>query len=365
MVFVVIALVLAFAVGSWLEAHREPSSPRPAAVASPRLDGTLVYAVPDGEGHSRLWRWELATGRVVRGPRVLRATELVDAGNVNFGWLGVTSELADGRLRASILHFLGPDDRSQPVVSGDAISWGPGGATVAAARRGPVRGGCRRIAIVRATLLPARAEPVYVEPSLCGDLLSLGQESLATLFTLERRRHVGIFFASVGRIRSVLPGHALLSVSGLSDLLVVPQGGLPDLSPFPTRASQEHDDLPDAALFFLGMHEPLPYLDAGEPFSVARVLAWSPDSAVALIVGRSGFRRGIYELDVAPGNGLDPPVYVGPVSGIPYATFTRGGIPIVETAAGLFVVEGDALVRLPLPSPVDAPWPDGPMAWIH
>src|SRR5205814_2369830 len=80
--FVVVALVLAFAVGSWLQAHREPSG-QPAA--APPLDGTLVYAVPDGQGHSRLWRWELATGRVVRGPRVLRATELVDAGSVSFG----------------------------------------------------------------------------------------------------------------------------------------------------------------------------------------------------------------------------------------------------------------------------------------
>ena len=152
-------------------------------------------------------------------------------------------------------------------------------------------------------------------------------------------------------------------MSGLSDLLVVPQDGLPTLSPLPSRASQEHDDLADAGLFFRGMIEPHAYLDAGEPFSIARVAAWSPDSSLALIVGRSGYRRGIYELDVAPGNGLDPPTYVGPVSGIPYATFTRAGTPIVETADGLFVVRGDALVRLP--APVDAPAPDGPMVWIH
>jgi hypothetical protein len=360
--FVVIALVLAFAVGSWLEAHRPPDVPRPASVAAPPLGGVLVYAVPDGEGRSRLWRWELATGRVVRGPRVLRATELVAAGSL--GELGVTSELADGRLRASALHFLGPTDRAEPLLTGDMIAWGPDGATVAAGRRGPLRSGCRRrVAILRTAFQSAPTLTAYVDSALCGDLLSIGQESVATLLTLERRGHLSVSFVGEGRIHTLLHAHALLAVSGASDLLVVPRDSFRELSPLPSRPSQEHDDLADAALFFHGLDAPLPYLDAGEPFSVARVLAWSPDSTVALIVGRSGFRRGIYELDVAPGNGLDPPAYVGPVSGIPYATFTREGIPIVETADGLFVVEGDALVRLP--SPVDAPAPDGPMAWIH
>jgi hypothetical protein len=361
---VVSVLVLMLAVGSWLQAHREPSAPRPAAAATAALNGTLVYTVPDGEGHSRLWRWELATGRVVRGPRVLRATELVGAGALSFGALGVTSELPGGRLRASVLRFLGPDDRAEPLLTGDMIAWGPSGATVAAGRRGPMRPGCRRrVAILRTTFFPAPTLTVYRDPSLCGDLLSVAQESLTTLFTLERGGHVGVFFAGVGRIHRVLPRHALISVSGLSDLIVVPQDGLTDLAPLPTRAAQEHDDLPDAELFFLGLDAALPYHDAAVPFSVARVLAFSPDSSVALIVGRSGNRRGIYELDVAPGDGLDAPSYVGPVSGIPYATFTRDGIPIVETADGLFVVGGGSLVRLP--APVDAPAPDGPMAWIH
>jgi hypothetical protein len=360
---VVSVLVLTFAVGSWLEAHREPSRPQQATVAPPPLDGVLVYAVPDGARHSRLWRWELATGRVARGPRVLRATELVDAGGVSFGWLGVTSELPGGRLRASILRFLGPEDRAEPILSGDVIGWGPGGANVAAGRRGPIRSGCRSVTIVRATLVPARTELAYADPAVCGDLISIGQESVATVFTLERRGSIGIYFAGVGRIHGLLPGHALIAVSGLSDLLVVPQDGLSDLSPLPSRPSQEHGDLPDAGLFFRGLDAPMSYVEASEPFAIARVLAWSPDSVVALVVGRSGFRRGLYELDAAPGDGLDPPRYVGPVSGIPYATFTRDGTAIVETADGLFAVAGDSMVRLP--TPVDAPAPDGPIAWIH
>ena len=65
---------------------------------------------------------------------------------------------------------------------------------------------------------------------------------------------------------------------------------------------------------------------------------------------------------MAPGDGLDPPVYVGPVSGIPYATFSGDGMPIVQTAEGLFVVSDGEMVRLRPPS--DAPAPDGPIAWI-
>ena len=360
---VVSVLVMTFAVGSWLEAHRPPVVPRQASVAPPPLSGVLVYAVPDGEQRSRLWRWDLATGRVARGPRVLRATELVSAGTSSFGELGVTSELADGRLRASALHFLGPADRAEPLLTGDMIAWGPGGAKVAAGRRGPMRSGCRRrVAILRTTFSPAPTLTVYRHPALCGDLLSIGQETVATLLTLERRTQLGVFFIGSGRIHPLLRAHALVAVSGLSDLLVVPRDSFRELSPLPSRPSQEHDDLADAALFFRGLAAPLPYAAAGEPFSVARVLAWSPDSAAALIVGRSGFLRGLYELDVAPGNGLNPPVYVGPVSGIPYAKFTREGIPIVETAEGLFVVSDDEMVRLRPPS--DAPAPDGPIAWI-
>ena len=365
--FVVTALVLVFALGSWLKAHTPPERPVASTpVDSTNLTGTLVYAVPDGLDHSRLWRWDLATDSVVRGPRVPRALELVDARGANFGWIGVTSELHDGLLQASVLRFLGPDDRSTPIFAGDMVSWGPGGATVIAGRRGPLQAGChRRVSIVWAKLVPARREQKYVAPALCGDLLSIGQESAETLFTLERHGRVGIYYVGNGRIHSVLQRSALVAVSGLSDLIVVSDKALPPLGPLPLRPGQEYGDLQGAGLYFrgLGQPRPIPYVFGSDRFAIDRVLAWSTDASVALVEGRLADQHGLFELDTAPADGLDAPIPIGPVQGVPYATFTHDGELIVETLAGLFRVVHDQLV--PLAPPGDAPAPAGPIVWIR
>lgn len=364
---VLTVVVLAVAVGSWLNAHTEPrAAPAVQRIRPTALDGTLVYAVPDGVDRSRLWRWDLETGRVVRGPRVPRAIELVDARGANPGWVGVTSELSDGRLRASVLRFLGPDDRPTPILEGDLVSWGPQGATVIAGRRGPLRPGCRRsVSIVWAKLVPALRERKYTDPALCGDLLSIGQDNASTMFTLDRGGRIGIFFAGIGTIHRVLPRYAMIAVSSLSDIIVIPREGLATLTPLPARPEQEHADLPGASLHFQGLGEsrPLPYVADGDPFSIARMLAWSPSASSALVVGRLEFRRGFYLLDTASGNGVDAPRYVGPVSGIPYGTFALDGTVFVETAGGVFATVGGELVRLP--PPADAPAPDGPIVWIR
>ncbi|MEP6973710.1 MAG: hypothetical protein ABI869_06170, partial [Actinomycetota bacterium] len=330
------------------------------------LTGTLLYSVPSGPYHSRLWRWDLATGIAVRGPQVPRALQLVDARGANFGWVGVTSELGDGRLQASILHFLGSDDRPTPIFTGDMVSWGPGGTTVIAGRRGPLRAGChRRVSIVWAKLVPTLRERRYDAPALCGDLLSIGQENTETLFTLERHGRIGIFFAGIGRIHTVLPGSALVAVSSLSDLIVVASQGLPAFGPLPVRPGQEYGDLRGAGLYFRGRGEPrpIPYVSGSTTFAIDRLLAWSPDASVALVEGRLGDQHGLYELDTAgPGGGLDPPILVGAAQGVPYATFTHEGVAIVETLAGLFTIVEDRLV--PLVPPGDAPVPAGPIVWL-
>jgi hypothetical protein len=361
-------IVLAVAVGSWLNAHTEPGAdPAIQEIRPTSLTGTLVYAVPDGPDRSRLWRWDLATGRVARGPRVPRAIELVDARGANFGWVGVTSELPDGRLRASLLRFFGPDDRAVPILEGDVVSWGPQGASVIAARRGPLRSGCRRsVSIIWARLVPALREQKYADPALCGDLLSIGLDNASTMFTLDRGGRIGIFFAGIGRIHRVLPGYAMVAISGLSDIIVVPQDALATLTPLPARPEQEHADLLGAGLYFQGLGEPrpLPYGGVGGvPFSVARMLAWNTNEASALVVGRQGFRRGFYLLDTASGDGVETPRYIGPASGIPYGTFALGDTVFVETADGLFATVAGELVRLR--PPADAPAPDGPIVWIR
>jgi hypothetical protein len=298
---------------------------------------------------------------------VPRAVELVDARGADFGWVGVTSELSDGRLRASVLRFLEPDDRATPILEGDLVSWGPQGASVIAGRRGPLRAGCRRsVSVVWANLDPALRTHKYTEPALCGDLLSIGQTAASTMFTLDQGGRIGIFFAGIGTIHPVLPGYAMVAVSALSDIVVVPRDALATLSPLPARPEQEHADLRGAALHFLGSGErrPLPYGGVGGvPFSIARMLAWNANAASALVVGRLGFRRGFYLLDTASGDGVDAPRYVGPASGIPYGTFALDDTVFVETADGLFASVGDELVRLR--PPADAPAPDGPIVWIR
>ena len=168
---------------------REPTEePRGSTQNTDGADRDAPLCGPGRGGHSsRLWRWDLSSGRAVRGPRVPRAVELVDARGASFGWVGVTSELPDGRLQASVLRFLEPDDRATPILDGDVVSWGPQGASVIAGRRGPLRPGCRRsVSIVWARLVPALRETKYADPALCGDLLSIGLNNASTMLTLDR-----------------------------------------------------------------------------------------------------------------------------------------------------------------------------------
>jgi len=367
---VVLFIVLAVAVGAWLNAHEAPTdvaapqTPQ-AQPQPPPLTGSLVYAVPDGAGHSRLWRYDLETQTATPGPRVRRAIELIDARSVDHTWLGLTSELPNGHVQASVLHSILPDARPIPLVEGDVVSWGQQGRTVIAGRRGALGIGCRRsVSIIWARVNPPLRERKYADPALCGDLLSIGTDNLRTVFTLDRNGHVGIFAAGIGRIHRLLDGSAMVAVSALSDMIVVPQAALASLRPLPTRPEQEHADLLGAGLFFEGSGKgrPLPYGNGPFQFAIARVLAWSSNGSYALVVGDQGFDRGFYLLDTAGGDGLDAPRYVGPTSGIPYGTITLNDVVIVETAEGVFTWTGDELVRIQAP-PVTPP-PDGPIVWI-
>lgn len=359
--FVVTALVLATVVGSWLKA-RAPQAPVSSPVRA-GLIGTLIYAVPDGQAWSRLWRWNLATGDVRRGPRVRRVVELVNAQGAGFGWVGVTSVLPDLRLQAGLLRFLGPNDRATPILAGDLVSWGPGGDGVVAARRGPERPVCRRrVSIVWAALEPPRRERQFLDPSLCGDILSIGRDHDLTYFTLQRGDRVGIVYAGVRTVHDVLAGQALISVSSASDLLVVDGRRFVEAGKAPLRPDQRPTPVSGAALFFRGL-ERRGLIYFAQAFALDRVLAWSPNALGALVTGRLGSTEGIFQLAVGPDPGPRPPTYVGPGPGLPYATFTAYGTALVATAEGVFVLEGGRLV--PLAPPANAPAPSGPIVWIR
>jgi hypothetical protein len=337
-------------------------------VASAQVDltGTLVYAVPDGEGWSRLWRWDLATGVVGQGPRVRKAIELVNASGANVGWVGVTSELTDGSLRASALRSLRPDDSPMSLLTGDIVSWEPRGTVVVAVRRGPITSGCeRRVAIHWAKLVTATREERFVDPALCGDVLSVGVDDTATYFTLSRSGHVGLFLAGFHRIHLMLPDHALVGISSVGDMLVVPSTSLPGLPFVAVGPEQVSAQFANTELFFRGRgaNTLTRYGVGNDRFAINRVLAWSPDASAALVIGRLADRRGVFELRAGPADEPRAPVYLAPAEGTAFAAYSHDGAAIVLTQAGLVtVIDG---VVSDLRPPTGGPVPAGPIVWLR
>ena len=362
--FVVSALVLATAVGTWLDTHQQPARPRERPAAS-GLVGTLVYAVRENGAWSRIYRWDLATGQVRRGPLVRRAVELVNADGANFGWVGVTSVLPDQHLQAGVLHYLEPNDQVTPILQGDLISWGPRGDSVVAVHRGPERPFCRRrVSIVWAKLVPALRERQYVAPHLCGDVWSVGRDENVTYFTLARTGRMDIVYAGIGRVHEILARHALLSVSPASDLIVVDGHAFRSAGKGPFRQDEVPIQVSGTELFFRGLQRHrIVFESRGARFMLDRVLAWSPNNLVAIASGRLGAQTGVFELPAGPEPGPRSPRFLGPDPGLAYATYTEDGTAIVETANGLFVDHGGSLVRLA--PPTGAPAVDGPIVWIR
>ncbi len=361
--FVLAALVLTVALGAWLTAHEE--RPAPAASTQVDLTGTLVYAVPDGEGWSRLWRWDLESGVVAEGPRVRTAIELVSASGANVGWVGVTSELEDGSLRASVLRSLREDDRSVALLSGDIVSWESRGTAVVAVRRGPTSGCERRVTIRWASLFGATPEQRFADPALCGDVLSVGVDATAaTYFTLSRSGHVGVFIAGPDRIYSILSDHALIGTSSVGDMLVVPSTSLPGAPLVAVRPAHISAELANTELYFRARASNVlsRYGVGEERLAINRVLAWSPDSSAVLVIGRVGERRGVFELRAGPEDEPRPPVLLAGAEGTAYATYSHDGSAIVLTQAGLVTVIDAVVSRLD--PPTGGPAPTGPIVWI-
>ncbi len=250
-------------------------------------------------------------------------------------------------------------------MSGENVVWDPQGRSVAAVHGGPFGSSCaRRISIRWADPVSAVAEPRFVAPALCGDVLSLGLDDTATYLTLFRDGRVGIYLAGVHRIHLVLPGHVLISMSAVSDMVVVPASSLPGMVPLQRRPELAGNDLPEARLYFRGLGANLltPYGIGADRFAIDKVLAWSPDGLIALTEGVMGHERGLFELSAGPASGVRIPTFVGPVEEVAHATFTADGTAIVVTPDGVFAIVHDEMV--PLAPPADAPAPDGPLVWL-
>ena len=185
------------------------------------------------------------------------------------------------------------------------MSWGPQGATVVAGRRGPLRPrvsslGLDRLGQARpgAPRTPVRGPVALRRPAL--DRAGRRQHDVHAGSGRPDRRLLRR--GNVRTIHRVLAGYAMVAISTLSDIIVVPQESLARLTPLPTRPDEEHADLEGAALQFLGSGEarPLPY---GVRTSRSRSRGcWrgTRTPRTALVVGREAFRRGFYLLDTAP-----------------------------------------------------------------
>jgi hypothetical protein len=253
-----------------------------------------------------------------------------------------------------------------PILTGDLIAWGPRGDSVVAVHRGPERPICRRrISIVWAKLVPALRERQYLAPNLCGDVWSVGRDENVTYFTLVRGGRMDIVYAGIRRVHEVLDRHALISVSPLSDLVVVDGDAFQAVGKGPLRPDGEPSEVTGAALFFRGLprHHAIAFGSGGVRFALDRVLAWSPNALTAIVSGRLGPRTGVFELRAGPGPGPRPPHYLGPDPGIAYAAYTATETAFVETADGLFLDRAGSLV--PLAPPPGAPAIAGPIAWIR
>ena len=342
-------------------ASRPIRGPSSSKSASP---GILVYAAPapGTPGQNVLWYLDLSTGRALPGPTVPAPIELVDASLAGPGWVGLTAVGPRGKLVAYIVKGTLLSDVPVRLGSGDLIAWGPRGKDVAIAREGPVAGGCRRVSIDVVGLDGSTAR-VLDRRSLCGNILSLGRDGAFTYFTRLAAGRAAIYSFGLGLTRAVLAGREFLSVSPASDLLVVapaafrrqrrPASGLaPDVLAGPLRAVTYRRAS--------GAGRPASFRRAGLALEGDRVLAWSPDSSRAAVVGSLGREHGIFLLNTGLGQTRRVPVLMVRGRVGLGAAFSPAGAAYLAAGGHLYrYTEWLSNVVLPTGGP-----PTGPMAWL-
>jgi hypothetical protein len=204
--------------------------------------------------------------------------------------------------------------------------------------------------------------------TLCGDVLSVGRTSLGHFLTRVGPRGVDVVGAGYRDAGLLLPDHGLIAVSPDGDMIVAPSADLPSIDPTSAEVGSSRDPAPirvtgRASLYGQFRGPPVPYLIGGAPLQVDEVLAYGPDSWVALVVGRVGEGRpGLWELPLlASGRSIEPR-WVGSDGGFTFAAYADDGTAYVATGGSLYVLRHHVLK--PLEGPERAPTPAGPLAWI-
>jgi hypothetical protein len=331
--------------------------------------GFLIYSVQDGAGSSRLWRWDLATDEVRRGPMVPQPVELVNVRSPSYGWLAMTSDLGDGTFEAAVLDSLEVGAEPQPLGRGAIVTWARQGETALLVERGAMREGCRREVSVAAVHVDRPGRERVFDGTVCGDVLSVGRTTVGHFLTRQGPSGVDVIGTGYRDAGVLLPDHGLIAVSPGGDVLVTSSADLPTADAPSLQGGTGRDVTPipvagRASLYSQFTGPPVPYLVDGAPLRVDRVLAYSPGAEAALVVGRLGQDPpGIWELPLlAPGDGSSPPRLVGSDGGFTFAAYTNDGTAYVASGGHLFILREHVLQYLDAPE--GAPTPAGPLAWV-
>jgi hypothetical protein len=363
-VFVVILVLLS-------QGAPDPGSSRVDSSPVPRggPTGILVYAMAEGGGSARLWRWDLVSGEVRKGPLIPHPVELVNVRSPSFGWLGITSDRGRGVFEASVLDSLEVGAEPERLGRGTIVTWARQGETALLVDRGPPSDGCRRTVSVSAAHVDRPRLERVLRGTLCGDVLSVGRTSIGHYLTRLGPGGADVIGVGYSDAGVLLPDHGLIAVSPSGEMIVTPSA---DLRSTGTATAEDGTGrrVPlirvtgRASLYAQFRGPPVPYLVGGVPLRVDRVLAFGPGASVALVVGRVGDDRpGLWELPLlASGDGSIRPRKVGSDGGYTFAAYADDGTAYVATGGWLYILR-DHVLKLLL-APEGAPTPAGPLVWI-
>ena len=334
-----------------------------------RPRGILVYASADGGGSARLWRWDLASGDVKKGPLIPDPVELVNVRSPSFGWLGITSDLGHGVLEASVLDSLEVGAEPERLGRGTIVTWARQGETALLVDRGPVLDGCTRTVSVSAAHVDRPGRERVLRETFCGDILSVGRTSIGHFLTRLGPGGVNVVGAGYPDAGLLLADYGLIAVSPGGEMIVTPSADLPSRDPAPVHGGTGRS-VPRirvagrASLLSQFRGPPVPYLVSGAPLWVDEVLAYGPGAGVALVVGWvGGSPPGLWELPLfVSGDESIRPRRVGSAAGFTFAAYANDGTAYVATGGWLYILQNHGLTLLD--GPEGAPTPAGPLAWI-
>ena len=343
--------------------------PAPGPVVSPspglqRTGGRLIYTVPVGDGMARVWRWNLLTDQVARGPLIRKPVALVNIRSAGYGWLGITSDEGSGERGASLLDSLDADAATESIGRGDIVTWTRQGSMVLLVDRGPLLDRCRRVVDVTAVNVEQRSRETIMHGTICGDVLSVGRTSLGYLLTMLGEDGVDVVGAGYEDSGVLLRDHGVIDVSPGGQMLVTPATEF-----LPEPSSERPDDAPlrvsgSASRYRLFGGPPVDLLADAAPLRIDRVLAYRDGGTRALVIGSQGLDGpALWEVPLGIAGGAPSiPRYIVGVRGFTAAAYANDGTAFVIADGRLWHLREHRLTALRVPE--GAPTPAGPLAWI-